>query len=492
MSLLEEQIKELLQRKPELYAVPHYPQQKIGYCQELNPKDNYNLSLAIARIIPWGRFLERAYYIKNGQLSADFIKECTLVPVYLDKLVFDCDPTTYLDLRGKEKRPYLERKPLELLTKIQKANRNYIPENLDSSPENSVSYLMLQLCSAFDSFTCSQLSQEKIKEGEHQIQEDCRSVYYHIFERRCEPFTQELNINDLFLAQRTIHDINKIIQIGTDHLKEKYERLPAITNYFNQLELTISKLMDRTAQLEVDFNSDWQNNYSTHIPICIFEKGKIPHVSLLYSLDPGTHLLFFNSLDQTNPAQAAAILFDVEDAPGKSYLLLEGVVTNAEFEKIKMVNRTAQICPKLPLPLRKPHYDLILDTVKEYAASRKREVIVNMNEVTSLEERGPHEFSRYLTQLFSQEFLSYETEKIADPRYPQKSLIVSQEGGKESIYLRKDNTKLKKILEENGITIPPELLRDGKLMLYTHSWANPRKPETWVNKTEGMVYGKKI
>ena len=105
MSLLEEQIKELLQRKPELYAVPHYPQQKIGYCQELNPKDNYNLSLAIVRIIPWGRFLERAYYIKNGQLSADFIKECTLVPVYLDKLVFDCDPTTYLDLRGKEKRP---------------------------------------------------------------------------------------------------------------------------------------------------------------------------------------------------------------------------------------------------------------------------------------------------------------------------------------------------------------------------------------------------
>lgn len=370
---------------------------------------------------------------------------------------------------------------------------------------------LVELTGYYDSFaTAHSVSHNEEKKGDRTNRLEANSIYQLFvgenskigtFKRMIDSYgltaaQGEIKNLGLNFFREIIYSIKKMVGIGkrkahqqdNDSAKELEEYLAALGN-----EVELQKE-------EVGFNLDWKPNYITRIPSCIFNRlnhggktikpGKNAHYSLLYSLDPTSSLLFFSSSSPKNPAQAAAILFEVEDSKNRKYLDLEGVVMNKEFMGLVPLPSDYPVFNrKLNRDQRKPYLDQILYHAAKYACSKNLPLFINMTEITSMEECGPHELLYYLRDLFPG--VDYQHE-IGPQTVNGKEmdLAISVRGGEE-IYLRKDNAPLLKILLENQIDPPLEMLSpSGKLKLLNHTWANPRKiGETGINDCEGMARG---
>jgi len=358
---------------------------------------------------------------------------------------------------------------------------------------------LIRLSYHFDQFAVKeQLSHRDVKRGDRLKQLDCYRVYSVLIDEFNHLMNPDQKPDSLepFL-EKVASTSSQIIEIGSRSIPDSV----VSSSLAEELSQTILNQKDHlyARTLTIGINSDWRDNTLTRInPCCIYDyrsgdglkskKGNKACFSLLYSLDPAVHQLFFNVKD--SEAQAVAILFEAEDAQDKPYLILEGVVANSEFLKLDFLKDRRLSVFNPSLYQRIPPLDLILYYSAQYACSLNRNMFLNMTEITGMEEYGPHDLLHYLPRLFSE--LSYHPSFMSDPRSSgEKNLAVSSSEGAEEIYLRKDNVRLLSKLREAGISLPSGLIDPhGKLKLMAHTWADPQDPETWINSCEGRAYGK--
>ena len=299
--------------------------------------------------------------------------------------------------------------------------------------------------------------------------------------------------NYLTLPREVIFAISHIFNEGKKYISnwQSDKIIQEISDHLDSLKQEISPTI-----LTAEFNNNWKKNYENNIDVCIFKSKKRSSVSLLYALDPDTNLLFFNinksKIENKIPAQAALIFFNAEDSIGKQYVVLEGVLMNEEFERIEPFDRNIFTEFNSTLPDRKRHLDILVHYAAAFAREQNKDLFINLNELISSSEYGPHEFGFYLTKLFPE--LQYGVELMPNP-FAQgknnKSKLIKSVLPIKKLYLRKNNSKLANIIKQNlNQEMQSQFFDDkNRFLLFNHSYADMSDLSTLVNKCVAKCYG---
>lgn len=497
---------------------------------------------AVTEILQWGLLINQVYQRKLEMMFEEFKKD---VPMTEDEYRgYSRDVQSFLDLR-KRFSPRINSRFTKLKTVPSLRDRNFLPDYPDAK---DFAFQLIELSEAYDNFAITPCKHEREEErGEryeklesYNIYQTLISYYSPLSDYCCIPNTkvksqllyfmtrnirnkpQELSDNfttafqhlsqkedclldyenrnylyllsylkridltgagNIDLARDTISALRAVVDIGRRESKQCRNNCTAqkLSTYFSELEKIIAP-----TNLHIGFNKNRKDDWDNRLNICLSKGNKWGGFSLLYSLDPHTKLLFFTA-DNDDEAQAEAIFFEAEDEKGKSYLVLEGLVLNKEFTT-KIALRQDRY-PHLMSHLFSPHLpqsalDLALYHIFLYAQERQKDLFINMKEVTSTKEYGPHEMLSYLSEMF----LTAKYRFVVDDAPDRKRKFVYGEGGQQ-LYLRKNNQDLFQKLQEMGISVPPELMSNGKLLFYNHTWGNPHDPDSWINICEGEVRG---
>lgn len=523
----------LLEKKPKLYRPPHkffIPVQSDFYSDqssELEQKGGI-----ISEIIRLGLFL---YGIYNHRL-VDMTLQSNSVKKSLDRNYVALTPETMPDLRDKyipsfddnaKGEQFTGKKLDELMESLQK--EGWFSEGILAGNRDWAKKL-IELTGRYDQYVALPPVSSNWEKSGGRLDLLEASNFYQIFVGRTSKLgifkramesgglaaaQERLGKSALELSREIIYAMEKMAETGQKKApKPKNDKTNQLLDYLSALEKEV-----QPATENIRFNKDWKQNYFTEILVCIFNRldpatgapmEKINAMySLLYTLDPTCSLLFFSSnrqenqgcqnnlprqdhpRRQDNSAQAAAILFEVEDKNHQKYLGLEGLVMNTEFMSLVPLpqKKYPVFNKKLNRSQRRPYLDQILYHVTEYALSRNLPLFINMNEVTQATEYGPHELLYYLNELFPGSNYRHEM-SLQDVRGRKMELAVSVSGGEE-LYLKKDNEPLLRILQENQIEIPLEMLTpSGGLKLLNHTWADPTGiEETGCNECWGTARG---
>ncbi len=502
----EQELIQLLERKPELYhplSIPSFP---IRIEQKYSPEGNEQFSQTVRQGILLGLLFNQLYKMRIANMAtpcAEWVHEVQGIPK--EQLRFPLNKDTLFDLRdyGKIVPSFDDpdnsnyHKDLESLLPTLTRTRGVPPLN-SRHHYLDVTRRLVELSYHFDELAIKeQITHRGEKRGERLDQMSCYPIYNTIIDRYNE-FLQGGIGEKVSFARELLFSIREMLRLGAQQGKFEDKLTTQILDHLRYQQETLD-----IPTITVGVQEDWRDNLVTRIPGCCIhhcksntspeiKKGKKSFTSLEYTIDPVTHQLFFSSENPKNEAQALAILFEATDREERPYLVLEGVLMNQEFRNIPLSSedKYRRISPQLYR--RDPILDHIIYHVAKLSYDLDRSLFINMNEITGMEEYGPHDLLYYLSRLFQEVSYHHQNIDLSTSGGELKRLAISATIA-DKIYLRKDNSTLQKILVENGIEIPPALIdSQGRLKLLSHTWADPTNPDTWINSCEGNAYGKII
>ena len=271
--------------------------------------------------------------------------------------------------------------------------------------------------------------------------------------------------NSVFEINSFLRETRRFFNTSKECMDYKFKKIKNLReNHFNLLNSSLLDVVDGleqdiSLQIRPSFKNTLEENYDPNIFSCIFKDSTNSLASLLYSIDPSVHLLFFNSLvnksksKQSNYPEALAILVDVE-SEGKEYLILEGLLANKEFNSLNNFSGESI-------------YFFVDDQIKKYAESLNKGFLLSLYQVQSEFEHGPLEFLDSIKHRYGFSF-SYDRRKpkgissiaVEQDRWiSSDKKIILQEHLSSVKYLTKSSVELRKKLKKVGPNFFPEFFQ---------------------------------
>ncbi|MEK6937618.1 MAG: hypothetical protein AABX04_01100 [Nanoarchaeota archaeon] len=507
----ENELLSLLKQHPELYTIVAsdiFPT-RIKICA--NAQEILEKSSCSCKMYRWGLLNQQLYLKKlEGMVDRLYLAVKEGDPS-AERSQFSCLPNalSMFDMGRREKRPFLS--PLDDKTHPlnRTATQSMIEEMLSSPLEELIPEELkdkeiletwLKITAAYDLYVLNpHFSDNAIEKGAR--------AYVMAADNVFDVILGLPKPRDLCSFKRWLDQARNVLAASKEIMELGARQAGVMQNpTTKRLEEFFSKQSASLEQhyLQVGFNSSWEDNYHNHIlGVCLFhawkkvgdrlelgKKEKRSLHTLLYCLDPATHMLYFSGNKDTNFPQAVAIFFEAKDHSEVPYLVLEGVIANDKVSELVIQERDTY--RNFQKGLFQPNYflDMILHYSLAFAKEQNKSLLIPLHQVTGTEEYGPQEFLHYLGRLFPEYRHGIQVVRDFRQEAGNKKLVIADDPETAAtIYLEKESIGLQRVLNQYGIDVPEHLQKDGRIRLLNHAWANPREDNTWCNVAKGKVSG---
>lgn len=240
--------------------------------------------------------------------------------------------------------------------------------------------------------------------------------------------------------------------------------------------------IESLSKIKAGFYPDWKRNFDSKVKACIFQGGSESFYSLLYSLDPQVHLLFFNDNlfdEQKDPfAQAFAFLFEAKDATGSDYMVFDTFHCNSEFGNLELKRGSI--------------YDFVFEAVLrfflfKYSLNPKAQFVINSNQF-DYAENGKSKGSVVLLQYLAKNLgLSFKS-SIENVRGQEWDTLTLNTEESDTKLLSKDSSGLDAILKSSEDKRIVEF--NGEISSFlSHSFGRYLIEGTSIGSGRGVVRG---